>query len=93
VGQSVSRWQLGARQKGGDGVGRIKRGKGTKVMLAVEGNGLPIGFCLRSANRHEVKLAVPTLETVRVPCRGGGRPKQRPNELVADKAYGSKQAA
>jgi len=87
VGQSVSRWQLRARQKGGDVVGRTKRGKGTKVMLVVEGNGLPIGFCLGSANRHEVKLTVPTLETVRVPRRGGGRPKQRPNELVADKAY------
>ena len=59
-------------------------------MLVVEGNGLPIGFCLGSANRHEVKLAVPTLETVRVPRGGGGRPKQRPNELVADKAYDSK---
>jgi hypothetical protein len=47
VGQSVSRWQLRARQKGGDGVGRTKRGKGTKVMLVVEGNGLPIGFCLQ----------------------------------------------
>ncbi len=90
MGQSVSRWQLRAGQKGGDGVGRTKRGKGTKVMLVVEGNGLPIGFCLGSANRPEVKLAVPTLETVRVPRRGGGRPKQRPNELVADKAYDSK---
>ena len=59
-------------------------------MLVVEGNGLPIGFCLGSANRHEVKLAVPTLERVRVPRREGGRPKQRPNELVADKAYDSK---
>ncbi len=59
-------------------------------MLVAEGNGLPIGFCLASANRHEVKLAVPTLQTVRVPRRDRGRPKQRPEELVADKAYDSK---
>jgi len=45
---------------------------------------------LASANHHEVKLAVPTLETVRVPRQGAGRPKQRPKELVADKAYDSK---
>jgi transposase len=44
---------------------------------------------LASANHHEVKLAVGTLETVRVPRRGKGRPKQRPEELVADKAYDS----
>jgi transposase len=59
-------------------------------MLVVDGNGLPLGFCLASANRHEVKLAVPALETVRVPRRAGGRPRQRPKELVADKAYDSK---
>jgi transposase len=59
-------------------------------MLVVDGNGLPLGFCLASANRREVKLAVPALETVRVPRRAGGRPRQRPKELVADKAYDSK---
>lgn len=78
------------KQVGGDGVGKTKRGKGTKVMLVTDGNGLPIGLKLASANHHEVKLAVPALRTVRVPRRGGGRPKQRPKELVADKAYDSK---
>jgi transposase len=76
--------------KRGACVGKTKRGKGTKVMLVADGNGLPLGFCLANASHHEVKLAVPTLETVRVPRRGGGRPKQRPAELVADKAYDSK---
>jgi DDE family transposase len=59
-------------------------------MLAADVNGLPIGFELASANHHEVKLAVGTLETVRVPRRGRGRPKQRPEEVVADKAYDSR---
>jgi transposase len=59
-------------------------------MLVVDGNGLPLGFRLASANRHEVKLAVPTLETVRVARQGRGRPKQRLEELVTDKAYDSK---
>lgn len=40
---------------------------------------------------HELVLAAPTLETVCVPRQGRGRPKQRPEELVADKAYDSKQ--
>jgi len=59
-------------------------------VLAADGNGLPIGFELASANNHEVKLAVGTLETVWVPRRGWGRPKQRPEEVVADKAYDSR---
>ena len=59
-------------------------------MLAADGNCLPIGFELAGANHHEVKLAVGTLETVRVPRRGRGRPKQRPQELIADKASDSR---
>jgi transposase len=90
VGQSVPRRQLRARPKGGDGVGKTKRGKGTKVMLVADGNGLPIGFCLISANCHEIKLAEPALQTVQVARLTRGRPKQRPKELVADKAYDSK---
>ena len=58
-------------------------------MLVTDGNGLPISLELASANHHEVTLAVPALQTVCVPRRGGGRPKQRPKELVADKAYDS----
>jgi hypothetical protein len=83
VGKGVPGRQLRARQKGGAAVGKTKRGKGTKLMLVVDGNGLPIGFLLASASPHEVKLAVPTLQTVSVPRRRGGRPKQRPKELVA----------
>ena len=90
VGRSVPWRQLRPCQKGGCAVGKTKRGKGTKLMLVADGNGLPFGFRLASANCHEVKLAVPALETVRVPRKGRGRPKQRPKELIADKAYDSK---
>ena len=58
-------------------VGRTRRGKGTKVMLVTDGNGLPTGLRLASANHHEVKLAVDSLETVRVPRRERGRPERR----------------
>jgi transposase len=71
-------------------VGKTKRGKGTKAVLVTDGNGLPLGLTLAGANHHEIKLAVSTLESVQVPRRRGGRSKQRPKELVADKAYDSK---
>jgi transposase len=90
VDQSVLGRQFRAGKKGGAAVGKTKRGKGTKVMLVTDGEGLPIGLELASARHHEMKLAVPTLETVRVPRTGRGRPKQRSEELIADKAYDSK---
>lgn len=88
VGTSFSRRELCSRQKRGDGVGKTKVGKGSKVMAVVDGNGLPIGLHVDSARPHEVTLAEPTLQTISVP-RQRGRPKMRPKELVADKAYDS----
>jgi transposase len=57
-------------------------------MLVVENQGVPIGGLVASAQHAEVKLAEPTLATVKVP-RPKGRPRTRPKELVADKGYDS----
>jgi transposase len=75
-------------KNGGDQVGLTKKGKGTKWMLVIDGNGLPLGFHLDSASRAEVRLAERTLDTIRV-ARPRGRPKQRPEKLVADRGYDS----
>jgi transposase len=55
-------------------------------MLVTDGNGLPLGFIVASAQEAEISLAEETLADVRVPQRRG-RPKTRPKEVVADKAY------
>ena len=60
-------------------------------MLLVDANGTPLGFRLESAQKNEVELARSTLETVRVPKTRGrpGRPRTRPGQIVADRAYHS----
>ncbi len=73
-------------KNGGEMVGLTRKGKSAKWMLVVDGNGLPLGFHLASANHAEVKLAEQTLDTIRV-ARPRGRPKQRPKKLVADRGY------
>jgi transposase len=57
-------------------------------MAIVDGHGTPLGLLVASAQQSEIRLAEPTLATIRVPQRCG-RPKTRPKELVADKAYDS----
>jgi IS5 family transposase len=57
-------------------------------MVVADGNGLPIGLHVASARPHEIHLADATLATIRVPQKRG-RPRTRPKELVADKAYDS----
>ncbi len=61
-------------RKGGDKVGLTKKGNGTKWMLVIDGNGLPLGFQLDSANASEVRLAEATLDTIAV-ARLRGRPR------------------
>ncbi len=56
-------------KKGETGLGKTKVGKGTKVMMVSDGNGVPIGLYLDSAGHHEIRVAEATLKTVRVPQR------------------------
>jgi transposase len=58
-------------------------------MVVVDGQGIPLGGTIASASPAEVKLAEETLETIKVPRRGRGRPKSRPRRLIGDKAYDS----
>jgi hypothetical protein len=57
-------------------------------MVVADGHGLPIGLYVASAQPHESQLAEATLASIRVPQKRG-RPRSRPKELVADRAYDS----
>lgn len=81
--------QFCSRKKGGDAVGKTKRGKGTKWMVVVDGQGVPLGSTLHSASPAEVTLVEGTLATISVPRKHGGRPRQKPQRLIADRAYDS----
>ena len=88
--RSVSGWQFRSRQKRGAGVGKTKRGKGTKWMVVVDGQGLPLGNHLHAASPSEVKLVEATLATIRVGRRHqAGRPRQKPERLIGDRGYDS----
>jgi len=85
----VSGRQLCSSQKGGECVGKTKKGKGTKWMVVVDGQGVPLGSQLVSASPGEVTLAESTLARISVPRGGRGRPQKRPLRVIADRAYDS----
>ena len=58
-------------------------------MVVVDGQGIPLGNHLDSASPGEVKLLEKTLKTIAVPRCGQGRPKNKPQRIIADKAYDS----
>jgi hypothetical protein len=75
------RWHLCHRKKGGEGLGKTKRGKGTKVMAVADGSGLPLALSTFSASPHEVTLVESTLDDLLV--------DETPQRLIGDKAYDS----
>jgi transposase len=70
-----------SREKRGAGVGKTKRGKGTKIMAIADRNGLPVAIHTESASPHEVTLVQATLERSLV--------GEQPTRLIGDKAYDS----
>ena len=75
------RRHLRSGEKGGPAVGKTKRGKGTKLMVIADANGLPVAVHTTSASPHEVTLVEATLdETLTL-----GRPRR----LIGDRAYDS----
>lgn len=75
------RWHLCGGEKRGLGVGKTKRGKGTKLMAVADGSGLPIAVHTASAAPHEVTLLEETLSSILT--------TQLPERLIGDKAYDS----
>jgi transposase len=70
-------------------VGLTGKGKGSRLMLATDANGLPLGMLTTSAGVSEVRMAEATLATIAVPQKKG-KPKSRPRQLIADKGYDSR---
>ncbi|MEU1520217.1 transposase, partial [Streptomyces sp. NPDC005811] len=62
----------------------------TKVHLACDGKGRPLAILLTPGQRHDSICARPLLERIRVPRTGAGRPRCRPDQVIADKAYSSR---
>jgi transposase len=83
----LRRWVLRPGEKRGDGVGKTKKGKGTKWMVVVSGQGLPVALHLDSASPAEVKLVEQTLDHVAVQPAAEGQPPPQPKRLICDKAY------
>ena len=55
--------------------------------MITDGAGIPLAVRLTGGNRHDVTQLLPLIEAI-PPVRGRrGRPRRRPNELYADRAY------
>jgi transposase len=73
-----------------EALGRSRVGLSTKVHLACDGKGRPLSVVVTAGQRHEGAHLGAVLDAIRVPRAHGcpGRPRKRPDHLLADRAYG-----
>ncbi|WP_375734845.1 IS5 family transposase [Polymorphospora lycopeni] len=72
------------------GLGRSRGGLTTKLHLACEQGQKPLSIVLTAGQRGDSPQFVAVLDGIRVPRLGGGRPRTRPDRVLADKAYTSR---
>jgi len=75
------RWDFCSCKKRGNGVGKTKKGKGTKIMGITDAFGLPIAIDAGSASPHEITLVENTLDACFL--------ENVPEKITGDMAYDS----
>ncbi|QKV98507.1 IS5 family transposase [Streptomyces sp. NA02536] len=74
----------------GQALGRSRGGLTTKVHLACDGRGLPLAVVVTPGNVNDSTVFDEVMDGVKVPRTGAGRPRRRPDAVIADKAYSSR---
>ena len=80
----------GAGEPAGHALGRSRGGLTSKFHLACEQGQKPLAVIVTAGQRYDGPWFRPVLDAVRVPRPGRGRPRTRPDRVLADKAYGSR---
>ncbi|WP_443706287.1 IS5 family transposase [Rhodococcus zopfii] len=70
-------------------IGRSRGGLTTKNHLVCDGKGRALACVLTPGQAADTRMMATTLEQIRVPA-GQGRPRTRPDRVMADKGYPSK---
>jgi transposase len=79
-----------ARAAADQALGRSRGGLTTKVHLVCDGRGLPLTILITPGNVNDSTAFDAVLDALRVPRTGVGRPRRRPDAVIADKAYSSR---
>lgn len=77
-------------EPGDHAIGRSRGGLTTKLHLVADGKGRMLAGVLTAGNVNDTTMMAATLDQIRVPRTGRGRPRRRPYRVLADKGYPSK---
>jgi transposase len=71
-------------------LGRSRGGLSTKVHLVADTRCRPVSRVLTGGNRHDSVAFEFVMKGIRIGRRGPGRPRTRPDRVLADKAYSNR---
>jgi transposase len=71
-------------------IGRSRGGLTSKVHLVSDGRGRPLNLIVTPANVNDTTMLGGVIDGIRVPRTGPGRPRTRPDNVLADKGYPSR---
>ncbi|WSJ34416.1 IS5 family transposase [Streptomyces subrutilus] len=77
-------------EPGDHALGRSRGGLTTKVHLVADGRCRPLAVLLSAGQRNDALFFEAVMARVRVPRTGPGRPRTRPDQVSADRAYSSR---
>jgi Transposase DDE domain len=78
-------WWVEALAVEGEALGRSRGGLTSKIHLAVDGRGLPMSVILTPGQAGDNPQLLPLLDQINVSREGRGRPRKRPERVLADK--------
>ncbi len=70
-----------------EALGRSRGRLTTKLHLSCDGRGRPLSVVVTPGQRHESTQLGAVLDAIRVGRSGRGRPRKRPDRLLADRGY------
>lgn len=74
-----------------EGLGRSRGGLSTKIHLLADSRCRPLAGVTTAGQRHDSLAFEPLMARLRIARIGPGRPRTRPDRLLADKAYSNRQ--
>lgn len=72
-------------------LGRSRGGLTTKIHLAVDASFHVLAAVITAGQRADAPVFTEVMDRIRVPRIGGGHPRTRPDHVLADRAYSSRQ--
>lgn len=78
---------LDAQASGKEALGYSRGGLTSKISVCCDSKGRPLSLLPGKSTRNDSTVMEMSVDAIRVPRRGRGRPKKRPRSMNLDKGY------